>query len=485
MADTNTNEMIIQPNPYAGGIPRRPLCYPNAKKYPQGSGGTPPNSGLGPGQNSITMDNDVSLSGPGTQLNGTQQKTEPLPGGPVRPLNPGTDLVGAVTGSTPVKNNPGGSGTASGNSTGWRQSGADWYYFDTSTREMAKGWKLIENKWYYFNQNGIMQKDWLLLGNKWYYLDVNNGAMDTGWLLNNGDHYYLDADGHMLTGWQQLDGAWYYFYPPNGKMTYGDWLEIGGKWYYFHPDGKMAASEIAVYKPNGQKYYLGESGAMITSDDAEQVTYRGVTYSVDEKGVCTAISVPRPADADREKWKVFIANDQSLSETRKTIVLEGIRIVEQGCIYHQLRKNAGTPDKCLVECDHQKSERQVGEYNFSTMANYNLEDPLYLDCSFFVKHCYWKAGLEMGSGDTEGMYTEGEFKKIAVEKMTPGDIAVRFEKHYEKDGLHRNGHVTLFVGCTSGNAMVWVEMSNHNQDGKFSSYTPDSRFKHKHFIFLT
>lgn len=108
MPNLTTNEMIIQPNPYAGGIPRRPITMPNAKTKLPGQGGASSNGGRGQGQNSMTMEDDVSMFGPGTQLQGTPQRTDPIPGRDARPVKPGVDFIGAVNGSEPKKNYPAG-----------------------------------------------------------------------------------------------------------------------------------------------------------------------------------------------------------------------------------------------------------------------------------------------------------------------------------------------------------------------------------------
>lgn len=414
MSDTTTNEVTLQPNIYAGGIPPHVLSMPNAKTHLPGTGKVPSNSGQGQGGNSMTMDDNVSLQGPGTQLNGAKQKTDAQAGDDAQPMNPGSEFTGTPPG------------------------------------------------------DGYMLIDWQKI---------------------NGNEYYLEADkgnGSMVIGWKWINNAKYYFFK-DGTMTYGDWLEINGKWYYFHPDGKMAASEISVY--SNKKYYLGEDGAMVTKVGTKdkQVTYNGITYSVAEDGVCTAISSLRPANADIEAWKIFIKNDQNLSETRREIVLEGIKIKEQGCKYHQLRSGGGKPSQCLSGgCDHEIHSKNKGkEYNFDTMANYNLDTPLYLDCSFFIKHCYWKAGLEMRAGDTGGLYSSKEFVVIQKENLKPADITVRWKLSYDTKGNpYSEGHVILFVGWTSENKMVWVEMSNHAHDSRFSSYSPDSRFSYKKFKVL-
>lgn len=64
---------ILQPNPYAGGRVAPPIVMPTEPQ--PGTGGN--SSGQGTGQNSVTIDDDVSLSGPSTELSGTPQTNPP------------------------------------------------------------------------------------------------------------------------------------------------------------------------------------------------------------------------------------------------------------------------------------------------------------------------------------------------------------------------------------------------------------------------
>ena len=103
------------------------------------------------------------------------------------------------------------------------------------------------------------------------------------------------------------------------------------------------------------------------------------------------------------------------------------------------------------------------------MGSYKAEDPLYLDCSYFVKHCYWKAGIDIKASNTDGLMKERDLSEIEKEELKTADIAVRY------------GHTMIFVGFTSGGEMVWAEMANHKEDGKVSSYTPTNNFKYKKY----
>lgn len=482
MANSNTNEMIIQPNPYAGGRPEQPLVMPLSQPNVSGAGGNSSAGNQGQGGNSVVLDGDVSFQGPSAGLSGTPQESAPFPGGDVRPTTPSTEFINTVVGMEQSVNNVnGGQASSSEAGTGWRRTGEAWYYIDPGSRTLAKGWRQIEGLWYYLEpDSGAMVTGWRKLDGLWYHFHTERGDMETGWKYIDGQWYYLETDGagagQMVTGWKQ-DGEKWYFLHADGAMAYGTWLLLEEKWYHFETNGEMSVNKIV--SSDGKKFYVHADGAMVTKAVMPEVTCQGVTYEVAEDGVCTANSMTAPADANIQAWREYITNDASLSEARKTIVLEALETIEQGCVYHQLRKGYKNPTNCMGGCDAEINPEQAGAYNFDTMANYNLEDPLYLDCSFFVKHCYWKAGIEMEESTTKGMFYGKVFVDTEKNKMKPADIAVRYNKN------KGNGHVILFVGWTSEHKMVWAEMKGHEVNGVVSSYTPDeSIYQYRKYKYL-
>ena len=68
MANSSTNEMIIQPNPYAGGRPEQPLVMPLSQPNVSGAGGNSSAGNQGQGGNSVVLDGDVSFQGPSAGL---------------------------------------------------------------------------------------------------------------------------------------------------------------------------------------------------------------------------------------------------------------------------------------------------------------------------------------------------------------------------------------------------------------------------------
>jgi len=161
-----------------------------------------------------------------------------------------------------------------------------------------------------------------------------------------------------------------------------------------------------------------------------------------------------PSSSEVSEWVSYI-NNANINEVRKKIVLEALDCVAKGVIYHQLRSGMGTANKCLASCDHE--EIHSGGYNFATMADYKVEDPLYLDCSFFVKHCYYAGGVNIKSSNTRDM--SGEFNILTFSELIPGDIVLK------------SGHVKLFIGKTETGSYVFAEAANHAEDTKISEST--------------
>ncbi|MFU0811167.1 MAG: hypothetical protein ACFWTL_05865 [Atopobium sp.] len=107
-------------------------------------------------------------------------------------------------------------------------------------------------QWYYFASSGAMQTGWLDDGGNWYWL-TGSGAMGTGWQLVSGTWYWFNASGAMQTGWQQVNGSWYCF-SASGAMLHDYW--VGN--YYLGSSGAMLTS---TKTPDG--YYVGADGAWV------------------------------------------------------------------------------------------------------------------------------------------------------------------------------------------------------------------------------
>ena len=111
-------------------------------------------------------------------------------------------------------------------------------------------------------------------------------------------------------------------------------------------------------------------------------------------------------------------------------------------------------------CDSQSNGAQ---YDFTTQADFTLEDPIYLDCSFFVKHCWYIAGVQTQSTSTYGYLNE--LVKIEFEDLIPGDTVLRRTADY--------GHIRMFIGMSSDGKYVFTESKSHADDAVIASYTKD------------
>ena len=172
----------------------------------------------------------------------------------------------------------------------------------------------------------------------------------------------------------------------------------------------------------------------------------------------------QPTDNNVDSWINYITASQ-MSDTRKGIVLEALDTIKKHCIYHQLRAGQGSPKGCMGGCD----KESVGEYDFATQADYKLADPLYLDCSFFVKHCYYTGGYDIASSNTAMLYTNAEFTTLGKESLVPGDIAVR------------KGHTLIYLGTTTDGQLAWAEMQNHAGDSTIRISALDARYIYRRY----
>lgn len=429
MPESNKIGTILQPNPYAGGRVPPPIIMPTEL---QNTGGNAPGN-QGSGQNSLIIDDDVSLSGPSTGLNGTPQTNPPYQGGNVQPTAPGTDFINTVPGMM-----PGPGQLPSDNRFGWRQQGNDWYYFDPDSGALVKGWKEINNFWYYLDPaTGIMATGWIKTGGLWYYLDPKDGHMLIDWNYIGGEWFYLETDnrnGQMVTGWKLHKGNWYFLFE-NGAMAHGGWVKVDEKWYCFRDhSGEMETSKIIPYK--GKNYYVGEDGAMVVNTTGSQLTvsYNGVTYEVDEEGVCTAI---RNELADKiEQWMVSVQSIGTWYTQNISTYLAG--------------ETAGTR-----------------AYTYCALIDKKVGD----DCSSMVSACLVLYGIENSVGYSSYSFNklQSQFSNTLGQNLTNagfvwhsytqdyipqrGDISVQ-HKTYMVDGEQKTAHHVEVIDSYDENAKV-------------------------------
>ena len=101
----------------------------------------------------------------------------------------------------------------------------DWYYFDETTGEMARGFKSFatggSKTVFYDYSTGVMQKGETAIDGEWYLLDNVTGAVTYGfhWLNNGKKWVYLDrASGKMAHGTCSIGGKDYTFNTYTGAL---------------------------------------------------------------------------------------------------------------------------------------------------------------------------------------------------------------------------------------------------------------------------
>lgn len=75
-----------------------------------------------------------------------------------------------------------------------------------------------------------------------------------------------------------------------------------------------------------------------------------------------------------------------------------------------------------------------------------------LDCSGFIKYCYWMSGLSFQATNTADYPGAGDLRQISASELQPGDLQVMLSS----DVGGAMGHVRMFLGYTNGRAQ-WAE----------------------------
>lgn len=183
-------------------------------------------------------------------------------------------------------------------SSGWKQFGGVWYYFDENGCAHA-GWLDDSGSWCYFDKSGALQTGWIYVDGSWYYANAS-GRMETGWLYVGGAWYYANASGRMETGWLYDGGSWYYFSESSCAMQTG-WIDVNGTWYYANASGRM---ETGWFASGDAWYWFDGNGAMATGWQ----WIDGSWYCFKANGVWISDSMNAKAQsyASRTNWLILV-----------------------------------------------------------------------------------------------------------------------------------------------------------------------------------
>ena len=192
----------------------------------------------------------------------------------------------------------------------------DGYYYDFGSKGINKGkikytgiFRDDEHGVYRYAKNGEPITGWQEINGSWHYFDKTTKAAVVGKHKIGGINYEFMGDGKLVSGvwanvfvgyryyygpsyyvsnWQNIDGEWYYFREGlrvTGKSEVASMDNIIlRKWYDFGTDGKSKGlitgivtkndelyyckagviTEIGLFKLDGDYYYAGERGKLIT-----------------------------------------------------------------------------------------------------------------------------------------------------------------------------------------------------------------------------
>ena len=207
-------------------------------------------------------------------------------------------------------------------SSGWKQIGADWYYFRTSTMAAAVGsYKFNDDVTYYFENTGkISSGVWVKYskGLRYWYGPTYyvGGSWGYAWYVINDNKYCFNIDGYALTGVQLVlesstgDSRYYKFdeygacyglhtglvdvkantyYAQEGVIKYCGLFEYDGAYYYADPAYGyiIKGKDHYVYKTNDllprKTYTFDENGKIVLVKNG---IYNGYYYVDDMIQYC-------------------------------------------------------------------------------------------------------------------------------------------------------------------------------------------------------
>ena len=169
----------------------------------------------------------------------------------------------------------------------WVEDDGDYYFVNSAGQKITNDWRLTtpyddedaEEQWFYFQSTGKRAENKkLVIKGKTYFFDAD-GNMLTGWVQKNGDEYeqgeneitkdnagktyYCDETGARLEkAWVETwapevddddadtDDLHYYYLKSSGTVQTGKVSNINGQTYFFGPNGRMLTGWIAETNSN-------------------------------------------------------------------------------------------------------------------------------------------------------------------------------------------------------------------------------------------
>ncbi len=162
---------------------------------------------------------------------------------------------------------------------GWKQSGANWYYFDL---ELVAGRTIyIDGSMYYFDHSGKMAAGgWIDCGYTYKYADAY-GRLADGLTNINGTDYIFDSSDMVHNSLYFCEDGFWYVTNDSGrafKLAKEGWNQIENEWYYIQ-DGEICLGKTVIIENDAEVVYFFdyESGKMLSNH------YDGSSY-FDETG---------------------------------------------------------------------------------------------------------------------------------------------------------------------------------------------------------
>ena len=236
----------------------------------------------------------------------------------------------------------------------WTVMGKDLYYSDKDGN-ISRGIKTIKDKKYYFNNDGILQRNKIIVTSQSYYDIGNDGQMKAPknkWTNINSKIYYNDNNGRLLRGIANVNGKKYYFdndgvltvnkklitenkfymVDKNGQATNKTnyWFNIGGKTYKTDNKGDIIKG---VYTEGKNTYVFADDG--ILYQDTSIIT-GGKFYQIDKNGI---VNVPK------NSWVTY--KGKKYHTNANGYVKEGVWKIDNN--YYYFTANGLTPNQVVTQ----------------------------------------------------------------------------------------------------------------------------------------